>query len=341
MSEFLYPTAAELYEIEQSLLPVLIEDDPIFQIMPVRESDTDLVMWEQKDNYTGLAAARSLNAPAQQIPRVGRKRFRMEPGYYAEYSEIREDDLTRRRKDGTFNVPIDISDLVREEQDHLLHRRINRLRYILWTLITSGTFSVAGPDGQVLHQDTYSVQTYSASVPWSTSATATPLADFRAIQLKQRGYSVDFGRAAMAVMNRQTWNYLIANTNAADLFGRRTTGLATFENVEEVNKLLAGDDLPQIVIYDEGWESEAGVWTPFIPLNKVAVIGVRKDRQKIGGYQYTRNASHPDMAPKPFTMVVDSIDKGEPIPRRIQVFDSHNGGPVLEYPSAIVVATVS
>ena len=341
MATFVYPTAAELYEIERSLLPVLIEDDPIFQIMPVRESDTDLVLWDQKDNYQGLAQARSLNAPANLVEKTGVKRYRMEPGYYAEYSEIREDDLTRRRQDGSFNIPIDISELIREEQDRLLHRRINRLRYILWTLVTSGTFSIAGPHGAVFHTDTYATQSYSASVPWSTAATATPLADFRAIQLKQRGYSVDFGSSALAIMNRQTWNYFIANTNSADLFGRRTTGLATIENVTEVNKLLAGDDLPQIMIYDEGYEPEDGSWTPFIPVNKVAVIGTRKDRQKIGGYQYTRNASHPDMAPMPFTTVVDSIDKGQPVPRQIQVFDAHNGGPILEYPSAIVVADVS
>lgn len=341
MSTFVYPTAAELYEIEQSLLPVLTLDDPIFDLFPIRESDTDLVMWDQRDDYLGLAKPRSLNAPSNRVQRVGEKRYRMEPGYYAEYSEIREDDLVRRRKTGTFNIPIDIGDLVRREQDHLLHRRIQTIRYIMWTLVTSGTFSIAGPNGAVFHTDTYSTQSFSASVPWATVATATPLADFRAVQLKQRGYSVDFGSTARAFMNRQTWNYLIANTNASDLFGRRTKGLATVDNVDEMNTILAGDDLPQIVIYDKGYKDDAGTWYPHIPINKVAVIGSREDKQKIGGYQMTRNAAHPDLAPMPYTAVVDSLDKGEPVPRRIHVHDAHNGGPILEHPSAIVVMTVS
>lgn len=343
MATYLYPTAAELQEIEQSLLPTLTQDDPLFDILPVENLDSDILLWEQEDDYFGLAQARSLNSPASKVDPVGMKRYRMEPGYYAEWMAIDEAELTRRRKLGSFNQNIDISDLVRNRQDYLLNRRLNRIRYIGWTLLSTGTFSVSLPSGGVAHTDTYTTQSFDASVAWSTAATSTPLADFRSVQLKHRGYSVSFGRDSMAFMNRQTWNYMISNTNSADLFGRRTQGLGTYENIDDVNKLFAGDDLPQIYIYDDFYKADASDTdgTQFLPDNTVIVVGKRRDRRPIGEYLMTRNAANSDMGPGPFTTVVDSADHGRPIPRLIEVADSHNGGPVLYFPSAIVRMDVS
>lgn len=339
---YTFPTAADLIEIEQSLLPQLTQDDPLFDILPIENKDSDILMWEQKDDYYGLATARSLNAPATKVDPVGLKRYRMEPGYYAEFMSIDELELTRRRQIGTFNQNIDISDLVMDRQEMLLTRRIARIKKIGWDLLSSGTFSVADPLGGIRHTDTYTTQTFNSSVAWSTAATSTPLADFRAVQLKHRGYSVSFGKDAMAFMNRTTWNYLIANTNAADLYGRRTQGLGTYENVDDVNKLFAGDDLPQIYVYDEFYKADASDTdgTLFIPNNKVIVVGKRKSGVKVGNYWMTRNAQNPDLGPGPFTMVRDSGDYQE-VPRKIEVHDWHNGGPVLLFPSSIVIMDVS
>ena len=54
MATFVYPTNSTLDEIAQIKTPVLTMDDPLFGIMPITEHDTDLVQWEQRDDFIGL-----------------------------------------------------------------------------------------------------------------------------------------------------------------------------------------------------------------------------------------------------------------------------------------------
>jgi hypothetical protein len=321
------------------MLPVLTMDDPAFKILPVREVQDSLIMWDQKDDYIGLQYVRGLNGAPGRVARRGAKRYMLEPGVYGDYQTIDEMELTQRAKLGTFAERVNIEDLVVQATEELLHRRISRIRYIAWTLLTTGTFSVSSQTGGVLHTDEFSLQTFSAGTGWSTAATSTPLADFRAVQLLSHGYSVDFDQRATAYMNRQTYNYLIANTNSADLYGRRVAGLATANNVDDVNKILMGDGLPKIEIFDDGYLNDSGTWTQFIANSKVVVVGRRRDGAPLGEYLMTANVNA-DKGYGAYTAVVDSIDHGNPIPRQIAVHDGHNGGPKIDFPSGIVVMSV-
>lgn len=340
-TQYLFPTSAELREIEQDLLPVLTEEDPIFELMPLEDEDADVILWEQMDTYYGLQQVRGINGEPPSVVAVDINRYRMEPGYYGEFMEVDEAELTRRRIVGSFNQPIKIEDLVRQRQEQLLDRELKRIKYIGWTLLATGTFSVSLKDGAVAHTDTYPLQTFTSTVSWSTASTATPLADFRAVQLKARGHSVSFGADATAFMTQVTWNQMISNQNSADLYGRRTAGLATYENVEQVNKLFQGDNLPAIRIYEGGYLDNSRVWHPFIPDGTVIVVGQRPNKRPVGNYTLTRNVNNPDGEPGMFTTVVDSLATGTPVPRRIQVFKGHNGGPKIYFPSAVVVMTVN
>ena len=285
-----------------------------------------------------MQQVRGLNGRPGRVNRVGGKQYVMTPGAYGEFTTIDELELTRRRPWGQFNGSVSIDDLVMECQDQLLGRRLDRIEKIGWDLLTTGTFSVAGPDGVTMHTDTFSLQTASAAVVWSTFATATPLKDFRAVQLLSRGYSVSFGADAKAYMNRVKFNNLVANTNTADLAGRRTSGLQTVLNLGEINSVLAGEGLPQIVIFDGGYLDSAGTFQPFIANAKVVIVGRRLDGAPIGSYVYTRNANNPNMEAGPYMKVVDKGD--EDVPRLIEVHDGHNGGPIVEFPSAIVILSV-
>jgi hypothetical protein len=139
-------------------------------------------------------------------------------------------------------------------------------------------------------------------------------------------------------MNRKTSNRMLANTNAADLYGRRTAGLGTFNSLDQVNQLLAGDDLPNIVVYDEGYLDSSGTFQPYIADNKVVVVGKRPAGQSLGAYRYTRNANNPDLAPGAYMKIIDTAERS--VPRTIEVHDGHNGGCVLYFPSAIVIMSV-
>jgi hypothetical protein len=339
VSDFIYPTTIELRTIAQTLLPRLEQNRVVFStgFFPIRSVDSHLLEWEQKDNYVGLQQARGLNGRPSMVRPIGGRRYQVEPGVYGEFEMIDERELTTRRQWGSFESPINISDLVLEAQNKLLQRRFDRIEKIVWDLLLNGTFSVPGPNGAILHVDSFSTQTFAASVPWATPATSTPLADLRAVQLKSRGYSVNFGSTAKLYMNRTTFNTMLINTNSADLYGRRTSGFGTINGPNQLNELLMTDDLPSIVIYDEGYLDEGGLFQLFIPNNKVVMIGARRDAEAVGEYRMTRNATNPGMSPGAYTKIVDDPNE---IPRSVSVHDGHNGGPVLFYPSAIVVLTV-
>lgn len=335
-NDFIFPTAIELQTVAQELVPRLAAQRPIFDIFPLREIDSHLLEWEQKDRYTGLQQIRGLNGQPNRVKPIGAQRFLMNPGVYGEFMLIDEVQLTVRRQWGSFNGAINVTDLVREAQDKLLGRRLDRIEQICWALAIAGTFSVL--DGNsVLATDSYTTQTFSAGTAWGTVATSTPLADIRAIQLKSRGYSVDFGAGARMYMNRTTFNQLLSNTNANDMGGRRVTGFQTVNGPQMLNQVLAADDLPSIVIYDQGYMDDNNVFQLYIPNNKVLLVGARRDGDPVGEYRMTRNANNPGLAPGPYMKVIDDEDD---VPRTIQVHDGHNGGPVLFHPAALVVATV-
>lgn len=338
MTDFIYPSSVQLEQIAQTLTPRLSANRVGLQLFPAVNVESHLLEWEQKDNFTGLQQIRGLNGEPNRVKPKGMSRFTLEPGVYGEYGLVDERELTTRRQMGTFGTPIDITDLVLDRQNQLLQRRLDRIELIVWTLMTTGTFSVA--DGSnVLHTDSYTFQSFDASVGWGTAATSTPLADLRAVQLKARGYSVNFGAQATAYMNLVTWNRMLANTNAADLGGRKAAFGESINGPEGVNRVLAQDNLPQISIYDEGYLDSTGTFQLFIPDGIIVLIGARPPGQRIGEYRFTRNANNPNMAPGSYMKV---FDRGqEQVPRQIEVHDGHNGGPVIYFPSAIVVMDVT
>jgi hypothetical protein len=338
MAAYVFPTSAELQQIAQDKMPNLLTNRPIFDIFPMRSVNEALLIWEQLDNFKGLQQVRGLNGQPPKVQPVGLKQYQMQPGVYGEFLPINELEMTIRRAPGSWNTPVDITDMVLEKQDQLLQRRLDRIEQICWILLATGIFSVAASHGSIIHTDQFPIQTFTALTSWATFATATPLADFSAVQLLSRGHSVDFGARAQAYMNRATFNNLRSNINAADIYGRRTAGLGTFNNLQGINQLLTGDDLPGLVVYDGGYFNEAGTFIPFIPVNTVIVVGVRPAGQTVGEYRMTRNFNNPDMAPGPYMRVIDT---GEyTVPRNIEVHDGHNGGIVLWYPSAVVVMNV-
>src|SRR5262245_15426283 len=96
------PTSATLKEVEPAKLPLLTKDDPTFKLFPMTAEPTDTLEWEQRDNFTGVQAARGLNGQPARVRKVGAKRWQAEVGYYGDFEEIDEQELTRSRELGTF-----------------------------------------------------------------------------------------------------------------------------------------------------------------------------------------------------------------------------------------------
>lgn len=343
MPTFTYPEPKELKEIEQVKLPVLTEDDPIFDDFPITEVPSWRLSWEQLDNYQGLQQVRGLDGQPGRVKQVGAKSYDFEPGVYGEFGQLTEKQMTEARELGTFDKPISLDTLVGRMQTQLLTRRIDRIRFIIWTLLTAGVFSIARDDGQILHTDVFPLLTYSAAVSWGTFATATPYADLRGMVLKQRGQSVDFAGGKL-YMNQVSINNLLSNTNANDLFGRKVGGGNTVNDLVDINAISAKQSLPTIMPYDYGYLSDgtdgnaAGTFVPFISNGKAVLIGKRTNGANLGEYRMTRNANNPNMEPGAYTRVIDHGEQS--IPRKIDVHDGHNGGPVVYFPGAVVVMSI-
>lgn len=334
MSTWLYPTSAELGVIEQQKLPVLdAGGDPLLREFPDVNVAASTLIWQQKDNYKGLQQVRGLNGDPPRVAPVGINEFMMKPGVYGEYMFVDEREMTERRAMGSFNQPIDVSDLVLERQDQLLQRRVVRKQWIIWNLIMNGYFIVTDTKGAILHTDGYTRRQYTASVGWSTTATATPLGDLRATKLLARGYSMRLDSSATLWINQTTANYLFANTNSADIYGKRTSGLANVLSLQDFNMVATMEGLPNIGIFDDGYYDDSGNFNLYIPDSKGVLIGKRTTGATLGDYAMTRNAVNPNAAPGAYNFIRNEMK----VPPQIEVHHGHNGGPRLYFPSAIIV----
>lgn len=339
---YIYPTNRELMEIVPDKIARLSQNRLGLQVMPVRDVRAAVVQWTQRDNYRGLQQLRGLDGAPTHVTPVGSNSYSYTPGVYGEFATITETELTIRAGSAMGDVPIPVDDLVLDRQSYLIGRELDRIEYMIWTLLTTGTFSVALPGGAIGFTDTFSIQTYAAS-DWSTVATATPLADFRAVQLLGAGRGVSFGAGATAYMNRVTANYLLGNTNTSDLGGKRLEGGATVNDMPGVTRIITGQDLPTVVIYDEGFYDSGNSFNRFLATDKVVVVGQRAAGERIGEYLKTINANNPGRAPGSYSYVVDranAVNGEKRTPPNMEVHQGHNGGPVLYLPGSVVVMSV-
>lgn len=343
VTTYLYPTTNELTEIDPILLAGQIAEDPLIGpggLFPMRNVDSDRLTWEQRDSYNGLMQFRGLNGDPPRVKRLGLNRYSIEPGYYGEFTEIDEMEMTRRAAPASYTMPVDVKDLVNECHAHLMGRQTNLMRYICAQLLVSGKFVVLTHGGSIGSQDSYKQQVYTASVAWATVATATPLANLRAIPILGRGQSTSWGPNAELWMNQVTFNYMLANQNTNDLRGERLDAGRTVQSLGDVNVVMTANGLPRIRVYELGYLDASGAWQLFIPDNVVVYVGARTNNQPLGEFRMTRNVSAPGKI-GPYDKVVErGMAANEPPPAKIEVHRGFNGGPIVYYPGSIFVMNV-
>jgi hypothetical protein len=350
---FIYPTSAELRSIDQELVVRGRAGRIGLDIMPVRGVNAAKVRWTQQDNYVGLQQMRGLDGEPLHVKRIGQNTYEYEPGVFGEFQDITETELTIRA--GSVDVattPIDVQDLVVGAKNQLVGRELDRQESSVWKLLTTGTIEItlAGINGtQIGWSESFDIQTYTAAVGWGTSGSATPLLNFQAVGQLGIGRGVNFGASATAYMNSYTANNLLNNTNTSDLGGRRVGGGNTINTLADIRQMIVAQEGPRIVTYDAGYIAD-GVgqeFQLFIPNNKVVVVGSRPSGARIGEYILTRNASA-GYRPVSYDYVIDRANGGgqgggngeKRTPANIEVHRGHNGGPVIYWPSAVVVMNV-
>jgi hypothetical protein len=336
----IYPTNREIQVIAAEKVARLSANRVGFNVMPIRSVNAHFIDWQQRDNFNGLQQLRGLDGQPAAVRRVGSKRYIYEPGVFGEFLTVTEQELTARAGSIMGDPPIDITDLVLEFQNQLLERELDQAESIIWNLLANGTFTVSALSG-IQFNGTFDLQTHTAAVDWSAN-TAKPIDDFRAAGLKGAGKGVNFGASATAYMNKVTANEMLQHfTNDSSIL---VNAGSTVINLADVNRILAGNDLPTIQIYDEGYYNDSNVFTRYIPTGVVIIVGARADGSTVGEYRMTRNANNPGMTPGAYTYIKDyasGINAPKETPPRLEVHRGHNGGPVVYFPSAIIRMNVN
>lgn len=336
-----FPTSAELTEIDPVLFDQLTLQDPIFEFFPLESDPIPRLVWRQADPTTGLMQFRGLDGEPRLVPNKGFGQFEAKPGVFGEKMVIDETEMTLRARMGTWSESIDVTGLVTERQEMLIHRHISRIKWLIWTLVSTGSYVVLDATGEVVDFAAFEPKTFVAPVGWTNQATATPIANFRAVKLLSRGQSVSFGNGSVAMMTEATAQKMYANTNANDLGGRRAEGLSSVDGLAPTNRILEREDLPRVVIYEGGYLDDSGTWRTWIPDDTVVVFGRRENNARLGAFRYTLNRVNPGMTAAPYVRVVPKgMGPDQAPPPKIEVHRGFNGGPIIFYGGAVVIMKV-
>jgi hypothetical protein len=315
------------------------------KLFPVKKQKTQKVVFERENPRRGIQAASGLGGPASRVVLPGYSSFATDPGYYKEFIHFTDEDFINRRLAGDWFNPATMEQLEALASDYLYGRYLDRREKNVFDVMQTGGFQALDAFGNIKWQTVYDIQTATSTIPITTYATATPLADFRAFVVQfGLGKSVDFAGGEVW-MNANTKNEILKNTNANDLRGVRVENGGTINSYKDpktgFNRILLANDLPEIVVYDETWLPElvggvAAAPNRFIADGKALFIGKRVDGVPFGEYALTPATQNGGKAGEWF-LVEDKRATTEPY---VKVSAGHNGAPVLEYPEAVACATL-
>lgn len=342
------------------ILPDLLNRDRAdrvgLQLFPTVNSESYFVRWAQRDNAYGLMQMRGLDGQPPRVQRVGTTTFVYEPGVYGEHVVITEREILTRAAPTNLEIPIPIGDLVAEADQLLITRESDRMEANVWNLIGTGTLSIPlpGPNGVQVYQDTYAIQTYTAPVPWATSATATPIQNFQTIQQLQLGHGCSFGADATAYMNQYTANLLMNNNNNNDFGGRRSAIGSTLNSIGSFSDYFQAQNLPRVRVYDAGYQlnplsgtvtNASTQFQKFIPNGRVIIVGNRPGNQPVGEWKQTIQAMQPGGMPSAgaYRFIKDysrGLNCALEVPPKLEVHRGFNGGCCIYFPSAIISMSV-
>ena len=283
MITFKFPTPVELDFMTQEYV-VNRERFRGQQIIPFKETMLPTVQWDELDNERGMTSAHQQDADPKIVDRPGSKLREYTPIFFKESEIIKESELLNARALGTLNGMISMDDLVATRLKARIDKDFIRAEWLIWSML-NGAISIN--ENGVVVSETFASPTYTPSVNWDQHATATPLADPRAIALALRGTGAS-GQRAIVMINQTDMNHVLANTNANDFFGFVNENFKkTTYSVEELNRILSANALPSFEVYDEGYIDSSGTFQTFITNGRPVVLGKRNGSMPLGNFMLT------------------------------------------------------
>lgn len=305
--------------LTQALLPNLMwssltaNNDPLLKLYPLGYEDADVIRYDQWQDPFGLVALRGIDGPPPIITLPGIRVYQVAPGYYGNKSMIRESQIVKMREPGTANLPVELGKLMSYYMNYFITIVAWRVRQTIADLLINGTFTNTTTNatdntsnGSIQH--TYTIDNYRTLSPANDANTgpswnldpvnAKPIQDLQFWQNElQLGTSTSFGNDSTLVTQQSVINDLLKTTQIQQTY--RDNYGASIPGFDGLNKFLQGFGLPQIEIYNEGYNptladvqnQDLSAFTRFIPPGSLIWAGKRKEGQMVGQFLLTRSAN--------------------------------------------------
>lgn len=352
-------TNFEISDIVRDYMNWQVKDDPIMKLMPLAFQNKFKVVWEQPDNYYGLMPLRGINGTPDILLTPGAKRYAVDPGYYGSYDLIDEEKMDKERELGTANDARIFETMVNDAAQNQAVAFMNRIRLLICTFLTTGEFKIESRGGAKVHQ--YKVTDYnlaSAGTAWSNASAGKPISDMLTMRdTLNLGTSSDFGEGKVYASPVLISTMLKTDQVMSTI--KNTYG-ATIVGLTQLNQIFKGYGLPEWHPYGESYSATAGAarssHTRFLGSTKFIWVAKRPEGQPFGEFVLTKNSINkapetPDVDHN-VDPLVDTEDwkrglytlvsRQQPdVPPLYRVDVGFNGGPRLNFPSAVAGITTS
>lgn len=304
-------------------------------MFPVEDHPVQAVEWDEYGPINGLASAHASGNKAKVVKHPIRKHHVERSLYFKEAMELTEEDVENIRQAGTYNQLAGEEEAMRMVETLGL-RQEARLEHLRWSMMAG---SVALDENGVKRTITYTLgSTPTAGQLWSLTSKADPIRDMQTWAKTFRGKT---NGPLKVFYNRTIGEYLSQNERVRELI-KRTSSVAELgpANVGNMLAPLVGG-IESMTMYDEGYTTEGGVYTPFIAENKIFMVGRPVRGQRLGAFKTTPSAHNGGLKPRPgkFVITKDDLEKGDP--PVFKVISGIKGVPILQHPDAILYATVA
>lgn len=242
---------------------------------PIVPLPGDKVEWDVINGESGMtpAVAKYAESPIHKVAVLSHKIF--EAASWREKSILTASDLTLLRRPGTWDQSYG-QQMITERLAGLNTRLDSRIEWLIWQAIAVGTITIAQTDPAIAFTVDYGIAGAlkpTATPYWSVSATATPIANIEAWKILFRGTGCT---ARKIIMNEKVYGYLLANAEIKSwymyTYGREMVAGSA------LGPKLCGLDLQ---VYDGGYNTDAGVYTPFISDSTVLIQGEGPAGEKV------------------------------------------------------------
>lgn len=310
------------------------EHDISEEWMPEESQNDEVIAWDIIEPTGGLAEPYDPDGDFLiEKPHV-LKTMSEDTMYWGKRFPLTQKDILRARKPGTLEIDGEALAmcLVNKGISQLRRRKI-LLRWMM--LLGGGTISSNGVK-RTIDYSAYLAGTPSASVPWSTIASADPIYD---LQVWAELFDSKSDGDIVAVINPLTLKYLANNAKIRDLVkGSGDVRRIGAENIVALMLELTGVRIKRIIVNRNRYRDSSGTLQWYVPNGKMVLRADPPKNQKFGAFRSTPSTFNGGMRPRAgmFSVVDDQLAKKG----RWSVIIGEHGLPVMYFPGCVAVATL-